>query len=368
MKNYANKAFTIQEKLIELLGIKEDPSVSIIVNKETASPRNEKFRLEVKNAVKQAIEKLRENGYDKRMVADFEKRLTAIENTIVYEYDFQSVALFISPVREELLVLPFEVKNKVIVDNSFEIRDLLRAVNRSFQYNVIILSKKQTAFYNGYHKLLQKVEEVDLPEGVEYYLANRVNIVNDPAKAEAKALELYVNDVDHFIRLHTEMHTPLIVMGDEKLVAYFKNKTKRPDKILAVIYGSYDDERTSVISNKINEKLQEYIDIRDKQLLERIKPDIDRLSYVSGIQESWTVAAMKEARILLVEEGYKTEGYSVKDGLFLIFSKPEDEECEYHADAVDDLAEMVLLQGGEVYFVKQGLLKDYDHIIETTRF
>ena len=190
----------------------------------------------------------------------------------------------------------------------------------------------------------------------------------DPSKAETEAMKLYVNDMDYFIRTYTEMHTPLIVMGDEKLVSYFKNKTRRPDKILAVIKGSYDDERTQVIREKISEKLEEYIALRDQNLLRRIKPDIDRLSYVSGIQEVWTVAAMKEARILLVEQGYEVEGYSINGGLFLALSKPEDEEYNYHADAVDDLVEMVLLQGGEVYFVAPGLLKQYDRIIETTRY
>ncbi len=369
MKVLANKALTVQEKLVELLGLSEDPSISIIVNKETASPRNEKFRIAVKNAVKEAVQKLKDKDYDKRLVANIEERLQKIEEGIIYENDFQAVVIFISPMREELLLLPFEVDNKVVVDNTFEIRDLLRTVNRSFQYDVIILSKKKTAFYNGYLDKLQKVENSELPEGVEYYLANRIGKKEDPAKAETEAIKLYVNDVYDFVRIYTDMNTPLIVMGDEKLISYFKNKFKHPEKILATIHGSYDNERTSVISEKINEKLDEYIKIRDKQLLEKIQPDIDRLNYVSGIQEVWTVAAMKEARILLVERGYSVEGYSIKNGLFLVFSEPvEEKEYDYHADAIDDLVEMVLLQRGEVYFVSPGLLEKYDKIIETTRF
>jgi len=58
MDKLANKALTVQEKLIDLLGVKEDPSVSVIVNKEEASPRNEKFRILVKNSIKEALHKL----------------------------------------------------------------------------------------------------------------------------------------------------------------------------------------------------------------------------------------------------------------------------------------------------------------------
>ncbi|NPA37531.1 MAG: hypothetical protein GXO47_11865 [Chlorobi bacterium] len=368
MKNIANTSITIHEKLVELLGVKESPAVSIIVNKDVVSPRNEKFRLAVKNAITEAVNKLKDEGVDKRVVADIEKRLEKIESEIIYENSFQSVNIFVSPQREEVLLLPFEVKNKVVVDDSFEIRELLKTVNRVFRYDVIVLGKKKTGFYNGYHNSLQADYQAKLPEGVEYYLENKIGMKDDPAKAETEALKMYVNEVDHFIRVNTEMHTPLIVVGDEKLVSYFKNKTKRPDKILAEIHGSYDPSAVTVIKDKINEKLDEYIKLRDEKLLERIQPDIDRLGYVSGIQESWTVAAMKEARIMLVEQDYDVEGYSVKDGLFLIFSKPEGEEYEYHADAVDDMAEMVLLQGGEVYFVSPGLLKQYDKIIVTTKY
>ncbi len=367
MKNYKNKPFTVQEKFVKLLGVKEDPCVSVIVNKNAPSPRNEKFRIAVKNAVKQAIEKMREKGYDKRLIAKFEEKLNNIAEELKYERDFQGVAIFLSPSYEEVVTLPYEVKDKVVVDDTFEIRDLLRTLNRMFQYNVILLSKKKTRFFEGFSKYLQEVHSSDIPDGMDYYFENRVSKNYDPAKRAAEAMRLYVLDIDDFLRLYTDMHTPLIVIGDKKLVGYFHNNTKRPKKILGEIYGSYDDERLSVIQEKVREKLDEYMQLRDKQLLERVQEDIDAYNYVSGIQEVWTAAAMKEARILLVEQGYSVEGYSVKDGLFLLLVKPENEEYDYHEDAVDDLAEMVLQQGGEVYFVAPGLLSDYDKVLMTLR-
>ena len=367
MKDYKNKPFSVQEKLVKLLGVKEDPCVSIIVNKDAPSPRNEKFQIAVKNGIKQAIQKLQEKQYDKRLVKQFEDELYKIFDTIKFERDFQGVAIYLSPSYQDVITLPFEVKNNVVVDNTFEIRPLLRAVNRMFQYDVILLSKKKTRYFNGFHKYLQEVFSSDIPEGVDYYFNLRVKEREDPGKRESEAMRLYVNDIDKFLRLYSDIHTPLIVMGDKKLVAYFRNNTKRPKKILAEITGSYDDERLSVIQDKIREKLSEYIQLRDKQLLERIQEDIDAYNYVSGVQEVWTAAAMKEARILLVEQDYKVEGYSVKDGLFLLLVKPDDEEYDYHEDAIDDLAEMVLMQGGEVYFVGKGLLEKYDHILLTLR-
>ncbi len=367
MKDFKVKTFTVQEKLVRLLGVNEDPCVSIIVNKNAPSPRNEKFRISVKNAIKTAIDELKNRGYDKRLIEKFSKRLYEILEELKFERDFQGVVIFLSPSYEEVITLPYEVKDKVVVDNTFEIRDLLFTLNRMFQYDVILLSKKKTRYFNGFSKYLQEVFSNDIPEGMDYFLEYKVSEKIDPAKREAEAMRLYVLAVDQFLRLYSDLHTPLIVIGDKKLVGYFHNNTKRPQKILGEIYGSFDDERVSVIRERVNEKLSEYMDLRDKQLLERIKDDIDRYNYVSGIQEVWTAAAMKEARILLVEQNYHVQGYSVDNGLFLLLVKPDDEEYDYHADAVDDLAEMVLKQGGEVYFVKDGLLKDYERILLTLR-
>ncbi len=367
MRNLENKAITLQEKLVELLRVKEDPAVSIILNNDAPSARNEKFKVALKDAIKEAVKKLEESGYDKRIVRSLEDKMNKLEEKVFYENISKALVMFVSPNYEDVLDIPFPVQNKVIVDNSFEIRDLLRTVNRLFQYDVILLSKKKTRFFNAFHDTLIEVNSSDIPEGMEYYLENKINQKEDPGKQESEAMRLYVLDVDKFLRVYTDMYTPLIVMGDKKLVSYFKNNSKRPAKILDEIYGSYDDSRLSEIQKKVVEKLNEYISKRDDELLERVQPDIDRYSYVSGIQESWEVAAMKEARIMLVEQGYKLEGYSINDGLFIVFDKPESGEYEYHADVIDDLAEMVLLQGGEVYFLSPGKLEKYDKILVTTR-
>ncbi len=367
MKDLKNKAITLQERLVSLLRVKEDPAVSIILNNEERSGRNKKFQVALKDAIKEAVKQLEQRGYNKRLVRELEKRMNDLEEKIKYEYASKALVLYISPSYEDVLDLPFDVVNKILIDNTFAVKDLLRTVNRMFQYDVILLSKKKTRFFNAFHDVLIEVSNPDIPEGMKAYMDDVVKRKMDPGKEESEAMRLYAIDIDKFIRLYTDMTTPIIVIGDKKLVSYFKNNTKKPNKILDVIYGSYDDERLSVIEKKVTEKLSEYIKKRNHDLLERVKNDIDAYRYVSGIQESWEVAAMKEARIMLVEQGFKLEGYSINDGLFLVFDKPENEEYEYHADVVDDLAKMVLLQGGEVYFLSPGMLEKFDKILITTR-
>ncbi len=367
MENLANKPTRLQETLIELLRVKEHPCISIIVGNDNPSTYNEKLRISVKTEIKNALEMLKENNFDKELIEHFDRILTDVEEDIQYENYFNGLGIFVSQKVREIVYFPFDVKPKTIVDDSFEIRDLLMTVNRTFQYDVIILSKKRTRFLNGFGFDLREISHPDIPDGAIDYLESKKYKTFDPGKTESVAMKQYVKDLDHFLRIYSERSTSLILMGDVKLVSYFKNNTKNPGKIKAVIEGSYDDERISEIQKIIKEKLDEIISAWEDQIIEKVKKDIDNLNYVSGVQEVWTAAAMKEARILLTEQGYKTDGWSTNNNLFIRFDKPEDEESNYHQDVIDDIVEMVLLQGGESYFLSPGKLEKFDKILLTLR-
>ncbi len=364
----ANKNFGLQEKLVELLQRKETPSVSIILRHENPSLDSDKLRLEVKDGIKKALKEMEAMSLNRRLVQMMEERLEKAANEIQYHNYLKGVGLFVSPHVLEIVYFPIDIQPKVVVDDSFEIRDLLLAVNRSFQYDVLLLNKKKTRFFNGLGNNLQEVLSPDIPAGAEDFLKRENKAGEDPAKTESLALEKYVRALDHFLRLYTPVSMPLLLIGDVKLLGYFKKYTRRPNKILGEIEGSYHKESVSEISQKVNESLNAFAEKWENQLLESMKDEIDRLRYVSGIQEAWQAAAMKEARVLITERGYKVPAYSTADGLFLVFEPEFAPGGKQHEDAVDDLIEMVLAQGGESYFVAAGKLKKFDRILLHTRY
>ncbi|WP_457573977.1 baeRF3 domain-containing protein [Desulfolithobacter sp.] len=367
--NFANKAITIQEKLVNLLNKKEKPAVSIIIGNEARTTENAALRIALKDEIKKVRETLGERGYSKRLVRLLEEKMQQAMEEVDFTGFLYGIGIFVSENEYEILYFPFQVTSKTTVDTSFEIRDLLMTVNRSFQYDVILLSKKKTRFFNAYGPDIQELRTSVIPEGVDDIIKMKKAGAIDPEKVETDALKKYVRDVDHFVRIFTPVNRPLVVIGDARLQSYFKETTRRPDKIIGEIQGSFDDARVSEIQERVAEIYREFQDKWENQLLDSMQEEIDRLRYVSGLQEVWTVAAMKEGRVLLTERDYRQKGWSVKDGVFLVLGeeKPE-EEAEFHEDAVDDIVEMVLSQGGESYFVQPGKLEKYDRIILSTRY
>ncbi len=367
--NFANKAITIQEKLVDLLNKKENPAVSIIVGNEARTTENTALRIALKDEIKKVVETLGERGYSRRVVRLLEEKMQQAMEDVDFTGFLYGIGIFVSENEYEILYFPFLVTSKTTVDTSFEIRDLLMTVNRSFQYDVILLSKKKTRFFNAYGPDVQELRTSAIPGGVDDIIKMKKAGAIDPEKVETDALKKYVRDVDHFIRIFTPMNRPLVVIGDARLLSYFKETTRRSDKIIGEIQGSFDDARVSEIQERVAEIYQEFQEKWENQLLDNMQEDIDRLRYVSGIQEVWTVAAMKEGRVLLTERDYREKGWSVKDGVFLVLGEEKPEEnAGFHEDAVDDIVEMVLSQGGESYFVQPGKLEKYDRIILSTRY
>lgn len=358
----------LQDKLVQLIQVKESPCITIIRKNESPSAANEKLKLKIKNGIKEAVQKLEEQQYDKRLIQTLKARLEEAENQVQYRNYLNGVGLFVSQNILEILYFPMDVQPKVIVDDSFEVRDLLLIVNRTFQYDLLVLNKKKTRFFNGFGLDIHEHIGSDIPEGSDHYLKLEKQPGIDPGKTEAEAMKKYVKALDHFLRIYSDMQMPLILMGDVKLLGYFKNYTRRPWKILGEIQGSYDDYTVAQIREKLKEFIQAFSDKYEEQLLQQVQEDIDRLRYVSGIQEAWTAAAMGEAKTLLTERGYRVPAWSTKDDLFLVFREDLAPDGDYHEDAVDDLVEMVLRQNGKSYFLTPGKLDKFDKVLLTLRF
>jgi hypothetical protein len=97
---------------------------------------------------------------------------------------------------------------------------------------------------------------------------------------------------------------------------------------------------------------------------------IARRTLVSGLDEVWQMAWQGRGSHLVVERGYVQPAR--REGQTLVAVSPDEVEPgasnnSYVADAVDDIIEAVLLAGGQVTFVDDGVLTDRERIALVVR-
>lgn len=158
---------------IQLLqAIRGYPALSILLPTHRTAPANRQDPIRVKNLVRQAQERLLAE-FSQRDLAGLFARLDALVNTIDYRYTLDGLALFVNADIARAFMLPFTLKERVVVDESFATRDLVFALNRTPRYWVLALSEQPTRLFEGTRETLIEVTGNGFP-------------INTPGRAVSK--------------------------------------------------------------------------------------------------------------------------------------------------------------------------------------
>jgi hypothetical protein len=80
------------------------------------------------------------------------------------------------------------------------------------------------------------------------------------------------------------------------------------------------------------------------------------------MEEVWTAASHKNGHLLIVEKDFMFPAHQGHHGDRIYKEEASHLKPFYIRDAVDDVMEKVLQNGGDVEFVDNGVLKDYGQI------
>src|SRR5262245_3404693 len=121
------------------------PSVSILAPTHRTAPSNKRDPIKVKNLVRKAVDRLHKE-FSKREVAAVVKNLQDLVKGVDWKHTLDGLALFASKERSAAVSLPFRVKPRAMLDETFATRDLVYAFNRAPPYRVLVLSHNPRLF------------------------------------------------------------------------------------------------------------------------------------------------------------------------------------------------------------------------------
>jgi hypothetical protein len=106
---------------------------------------------------------------------------------------------------------------------------------------------------------------------------------------------------------------------------------------------------------------------QERDALERLERARSARRLATGLDEVWSLALEGRIEHLVVEEHFEVPARIGADPHPLV--RAADREApDVVDDAVDELVEMVLVRGGRVTFVPDGLLDGHDHVAAALRY
>ena len=340
------------------------PAVSIILPFEPKMS----LKTELSHSLKLASDKVEielKEDYPAEMVELMMAKLRKLVAGLNYSTHKKSIAVYLSPVFEKVLYLDIPVHEKIIIDDSFEIRDIVYNKKQLREYLVLILSGKSTKMFLGNSQKLVKIV-ANSTRSVHTYINDvpqKVANFSDPSSRKEIIMEKFLRHIDNELDIILYAYKlPLFVMGTERISGHFRKLTRHSKSIIEYVHGNYEAASTHELADVLKPYTELWEKILEKSLLNQLEDALGKGKLSIGMRDVWKEAMNHRGRLLVVEKDYMyTAQRGDSKGTIFMPRKPYN-KFSIIKDAVDDVIQAVLENGGDVEFVDNGMLKEYHHI------
>lgn len=340
------------------------PAVSIIMPFEPKMNLKSELTYALKLSA-DTVEKQLVKEYPDEICSLIMRKLRSILNTLNYNTHKKSIAIYVSPVFEKVLYLDIAVEKKVFVDESFEIRDLVYCKKQLNKYLVLMISSKECRIFLGNTTDFVRImtNTPDVAPAYQIDLPEKVSNFTDKSSIHEIQLNKFLHQVDNSLSIILNAYKlPLFILGVEKVLGTFKKITKHTGSIIDYINGNFEKASIPELLDILKPHKADWKNIIERNLLNKLVEAVGNKRLVFGIRDVWRSAANQKGQLLVVEKNYMyaAENSSSND---IIYKAIEPfNKFSYIKDAVDDVIEKVLENGGDVEFVEEEMLKEYNHI------
>ena len=357
--------------LRELLEHKGEPCISIIASVSLNSFDDiKKAQLDFKKLLEKAGEELKDT-FDMDTASALTDRVVDLAGEVKFDRKSNGIGLYVSEEFQKLVYFPFKVNTRVVAGTSYEVGDLVANLQRLMAYKVLMLSKSGCRLFQFERGEFEEIKDDTFPkEYTDDYQREKAHpgsFYNDEeSRVDLVRLENYFREVYQGVKGYID-DAPFVLMGIDKYLGTFKKVAENANVFVAEVKGNYDKHPIEKIRDMAQEAMDNYMQDKDKELIEKALNALHEQGAVSGIEESYQLVNQGAGRLLVVERDLAEEAYDLKP-VSSIEAERNGRRVEV-LDAVENTITKLLSQKNtEVHFVPKDTLKDYGRVILFTRY
>ncbi len=362
-----------------LLGETATPCLSIVVPTYRTSPARTQNPEAVRKAVHKAKLLLQRTPMPKGTREKMAEEIVEWSKSIDHVHSLDGLGLYISPTVEESVTFPFPVTEKIIIDKSFETRDLYYLKQYMELYYVMVLSKDGVKLLEAHADTVKEVRDGTFPMVFEQEYEYERSAVGSSYGYGMKAFEKDKGELTS-IRIRDGLRAAdealasilkdsqayFVVSGTKELVADFEAVTSLKDRIAGRVTGSYTWYAYDGLRELAWETYSEFYSKKLHALINRLRETPPQMRS-EGLREVYKAAVEGKGLYLLVEKDFRKRAYLKDEENRLYLNKPG-EDAVPMPDAVDEIIEMVTSKNGKIVFAENGELTDFGQIALIHRY
>lgn len=359
---------------------KANPAVSIFVKTHREHPANEKDPIALKNQLKVAEERLT-NEYDKRTAATILDKIHAEFSEFNHNYNLDTLAIFASTDDVQVIRMPLDTIERVVISDSFATRDLVRDMASAVHFYTVVLTRDNARLieasndrvvreFNKDDDAQNNMESIAFPVENNGLYTTGDGGSDRSSNNEDSYLKEFFNQVDKSVQeLWGEHKMPLVIVGDVRNIGYYKDVCDRPENIIATVSNVTDLEEGSAqhIVDGVQKAVEEYRTSLHHAAMSEIDKARGADMLRTDLQEVYRGAFQGAGETLYVRRGYIQSAKI--DEKAQTFTLAQDASADgVTDDAIGEIIEHVIHNGGEVVFMPEGIMGEDQPIALVTRY
>lgn len=248
-----------------------------------------------------------------------------------------------------------------MVDESFEIRDLVFSSKQARRFLILILSGNEFSVYLSDSKIPMRILS-DETMSASGEAPAKGGDFTDVAGQKEIIMEKFLHQIDNSLDTVLNVYRlPLFVLGTKRIAGHFKALSRHNKEVVDYIHGNYENMSAAELQKILDPFIADWVKIEQIDILNKLEVAANKRKLVYGIRDVWQEANDHKGQLLVVEKNYMHSSKDVTDQEIIDRNDPPG-QLVYIKDAVDDIIERVLENGGEVEFTDEDILQKFQKI------
>lgn len=337
------------------------------LNTHRTFPDRERDVILLKNLLKEA---------EKRIVKEFEKKsvqplltkIAVIPDEIDHNYNLDSLHIYISKKTKEIIRTTWPVtENKITIAETFDIRPLIKTMNRSEEYLILLLSQGGAKLYKALNDaVIDEILNNDFP-----FPKNPHYVTNNEKKSDSKLLDNlvreYFNTIDKaVIKVSQETELPCVIISTEENYNFLMQVSDNHETYIGHAPINYNKTETHHIAQQGWEIIKAWQVLRRSQAINEMKEAISKSLVLTDLREINQAAIDGRGDLLIIYEDFSKSTLMTDEELSIIKTNPSSQNSM--DDLINKIAWDVLSKKGRVFFTTKEEIKDLGEIVLKTRY
>lgn len=357
----------MNQTLKRLKDIRSENCVTIIMNSHRTKPDYFKDELVLKNHIKEVESRLLDDTTKSDALKLMEK-LNALASQIDHSRNLDSLILFVNHEVAEFMRLPIKVIDRVIIDETFATRDIVRALHAQAQYYVLVLSQEKVRLIEALND--QVVREFGSPfpiENKQFFTKNNAEAA--VASRKSSLMAEFFNQVDKEVNL-IRKNNPLPVLictVEANYSEYLKIADEKESIFTSYLNKNRISEKDHAIVLEASKIVETHLTKRNNNRKEELLKAVSQNKFLSDTNEIWKAISQGRVQTLFVEQGLFQPARITDDEITYV-SDSQRTDKDVVDDIYDEMIELNMSFGGDVVFLPKGELDKFNGFGAVTRY